>query len=324
MGRTDDDTPPVPWLHLLLIGAVGIAVGGFIVNQRQRAHDAVVAVNGKVIDAPTFYHTLEITMDNRSRMTIGERTLRSMIDEQLRVQFAHEHHADPTETEVAIMLKGVLARPDVAARIRADKTALDRYRYKVLVDCATANVLCQGVTVTEDDARAYYRTNINPANPAAQYYTPDTRTVSVVLTRSQERIAQAFHALSSGSQFAQVVNQYSEAPNRASGGVIVIGRGRSVLQRTPGFEASILRMKPGDLLGPVQAGGLWWIVKCLDGAPASVVPYSAVRDECLFYARLAKGTALNDGRLKQEYSAFKRSSQIRVGDGVYSRVALPD
>jgi hypothetical protein len=80
----------------------------------------------------------------------------------------------------------------------------------------------------------------------------------------------------------------------------------------------------GQILGPVKFDANWWIVKCLDKSPVSVVPYSSVRLECFDAARESKGLAVNGARVEQQFTDFEKHSNLQAFVSFYApSLALP-
>jgi hypothetical protein len=88
--------------------------------------------------------------------------------------------------------------------------------------------------------------------------------------------------------------------------------GRSLTARATGVDAIARRLKAGDQAGPVQAGPLWWVVRCLERTPAQTRTYEEVRATVNVLARAAKGEALHGRRLAEEYATFRRTANIQV------------
>jgi parvulin-like peptidyl-prolyl isomerase len=232
--------------------------------------------------------------------------------DELQIQFARKKGVEPTEAQVDVMVKQAKLRPDFAQNLAAQNLSLNDFRQQVRVHLARANVLTQGISVTDADALADYQRNVDPANPAAKFFTPDTISVQVIVSPIQEDLLSAKSYLADNEPFEQVAHTCSKDPSGKFGGYIApIARGRTSIAKIPGMEDAFFKLKVGQVLGPVKYNGEWWMVKCLDKTPGSTMSYDQARDQCVEDVRVAKGQIVNGARIKQEFIDFKDASRLQ-------------
>ncbi len=286
----------------LLVGAVG---GGFVVRQRFRAKEVVGAINGVPIKDYTLYHYLE--------KSTGRAVMEQLVQDELALQFAKKKGVPPSDAEVDKRYDKQAKGRDFDLRIANIGWTPEDVRRLLRVRVAQANVVKQGVSVTDAEVRGYYNANINHGNATAQYYTPESVQVAAIVTGKETKARQALRDLNDGVRFDTVVNKYSEDTSRKTGGVLPpVFHGRANLSKLPGLEQTIFAMKIGQQIGPRKFGGAWWVIRCLDHKPETTQPFDSVKDECRDAATLAKGLRLNTARINSEFDEFKKHSTIQM------------
>jgi parvulin-like peptidyl-prolyl isomerase len=105
-------------------------------------------------------------------------------------------------------------------------------------------------TITENDIVNYYNEHRD------QYYMPEQVRVSAIATKTREEAESLLRRIKGGAPLSQLAVKYSldreSAPKGGDLGFFTVAR------YTPIFQAST-NMKPGDLGGPVEIDGNWWI-----------------------------------------------------------------
>ena len=284
---------------------IGGLLGALIVRRRHQAQQIVAAVNGTTITQGQFF--------GRLQKASGPATLHAMVEEELRLQFAKKYNVLPTDADVEAQLAKLQAQPGFNEQLAASGESLQDMRRTILLQLAQANVVAKDISVTDDEARSYYQTQSNPANPRAPYYRPPVSRIQAVIARSHDTILEARKDLQNGLPFELVAKKYSEDPSGKSGGVFPpIARNNSGLSKIPGFDAYVFAMAVGQRSEPVKFGGAWWIIRCNDKTAAKTVPFDTVKDECRLGARVAKGMKLHGKDVEDRFKQFQQAANIQA------------
>jgi parvulin-like peptidyl-prolyl isomerase len=290
-------------LQLAMILVFGLAVGGYVIHKHDTAKVPVVIVNGYVIDRTSFEQEMEELG--------GAGTLRQMVSEELQLQYAQKLGVLPTQKEVQDRYNELLNNPTAAAAISGQ--AEGAVKRELMIQMAKARVATIGVDVTDADIKKFYQENIDPSNPHAQFYQPETVTLSVIETKNQDAIQKASDALMiSREPFDAVARQYSEDPTKLQGGQLPpVLRGRTNLSLIPGMEKAVFDLSVGQIYGPAKFANSWWIIQCDDKEPAVAEPFNSVKDECRDGAALLKGLPVRAAQVQTDFETFQKNSKIR-------------
>ena len=292
---------------LALTLVAGAAGGALVMRQRAHALDALVSVNGVVIRRADY----EARLDTATRGAV----LHQMIDEELQTQYARRKGLLPGDAAVQARYALLAAAPGFAARSASLGLTPDAVRGALRVSLAREALAAQGAVPTESQMKDFYRRNADPANPQARFYAPETVSVSVIVTPTEEEGRKARALLDTGVAFSDVALQYSHDLSRRAGGTLPpVARGRTRAGRVPGLEPALFALAPGQTSGPDRIGGLWWVIRCLSRTPAAVRPYADVRDDCRAALAAALGQARSGRQEDADYARFARGASIRVFD----------
>ncbi len=306
--------PKVPlWLLASVLFLAGLGIGILVMRQRAHSQTIVVSVNGTTITRDDLF--------NQMQDTVGAQTVHKMIQNILQLQFAQKKGLAPTDADVEAEYAKMSKRPNFAQAMAQSGILPGDFKQSLRVQLAETNVITQGVTVTEADARNYYAAQSNPSNPAAQFYRPEEISLRAIATATQGQAQKALTELGAQTPFELVATTYSLDTSKSNGGLLApLALGRSPLHSNPALEKSIFSMNVGSQIGPVFFARQWWIFRCQDKAPAMTIPYAQAQDQCLTGAKLAKGTALNSKRIQQEFTDFQHSSNLQAFWPQYQRV----
>lgn len=301
------------WLVAAGMFLVGLVIGVIVMKQRAHSQTIVVSVNGDTITRDDLF--------NQMQDTAGAQTVHKMVQNMLQVQFAQKKNLAPTDAQVNAEYIKMSQRPNFLAALAQSGISEGDFKGNLRVQLAETNVITQGVTASDADAQAYYKTQSDPNNPAAQFYRPAEVSLRAIATATEPQAKQALAELASNTPFELAATTYSLDTSKANGGLLApLVFGRSPLHRSPALEQSIFAMKVGDQMGPVLFANQWWIFRCQDKAAATTIPYTQVQDQCLTGAKLAKGTALNAKRIQQEFADFQHSSNLQAFWPQYQKV----
>lgn len=295
--------PTAVWIVLALV--VGMGIGALGMRQRYKAKDVVAAVNGTTIDKETFFHRLELTA--------GPTVLHQMVGEELQLQFAQKLGVAPTQAEVDARFAQMRNQPHFDQNLAASQQTVEEFKRKIAVQMASAAVLGKGQAVTEEEMRAYYRTQTDPHNPRAQFYTPATATVAVIVSPTEAASQKVLHEMANGMPFAVAARTFSKDRSRAKDGVLpAIVRGRTRLSQVPGMEDAIFNLKIDGQLGPRKFAGSWWIIRCIDKTGAVTQPFAKVKEECRTGAMVVKSLPANGKKTEQSFEEFQKTANIQA------------
>jgi peptidyl-prolyl cis-trans isomerase C len=130
-----------------------------------------------------------------------------------------------------------------------------------------------GLTASTSDARSYYVRHRSSFREQGSVHLYAIRVAA-------ERIAQsALQRLREGHPFAEVARQFTtDAEARASDGDL----GVVALASLPRpFTDALEAVEPGEVAGPVQAPGGWYLLRATDLKQARVLPFAEVRDDLI-------------------------------------------
>ena len=284
----------------------GLVIGMFIMRQRYRGQEMVVAVNGSGIDKTEFFRRLENSG--------GDAMIRQMVGEVLYFQFAHKVHKTPSDKDVDAKLQELMNQPDFEAKLEASHLDVEDIRRKIRTDLARQRVLTRDVSVTSADVKRFYDRNIDPTNPDALYYTPDAAQIAVIVSPTLEASEKVVQAIHNGVPFEHAAAIYStDQPSRGNGGILpAILRGRTTKKSYPGLEQAIFSLKIGQQSEPIKVGQTWWLIKCLDRQPASTQAFQQVKEQATLGAQLSKLSTANRDQLESEFADFQKHSTIQA------------
>ena len=301
---------------LIIVFVAGSVVGAFLARRQYQAKLVIASVNGKNIDESALFF--------RMQETAGSTTMHTLVEEELRKQFAASLGLAPTDAEIDAQIASLQKQPNFQETLAASGQTLDGIRHTVALQLAQAKVFANGVQASDADVRGFYQINTSPANPQAIYYKAATAKIQAVICRSHDKIAAASAELTNGIPFDQVAQKYSEDPSGKTGGVFpVIVRGRSKLSAIAGFESSVFGLRIGEQSQPIKIGGAWWIIRCNDKAPAETTPFQEVRSECEFDARVAKGIKLHGKDVEEQFKKFQDRASIQAFWPQYQNAVKP-
>lgn len=314
------------WPRLLPLAAAGLALvigfglGVLIMRHRHQAEEVVASVNGVKIT--------QGMLNGRLQATAGQQVMHTIVEEQLRLQFAKSKNLYPTDDQVKERYLKASMDPQFQLALTASGMSETDYKESLRVKLAQAAVLTQGVTVTPADVQKFYQDQSNPHNPTAQFYKPATITLRVIATvvnpkkpdAAKQASQRAMQELSSGTPFELVAGEYSQDPSKANGGLISpLQRGRSPLSKDPALETRIFNLKVGEISPPALFHNEWWIFRCEDKTQGQAVPFEKVKDEADLGAKLVKGAQQNGPRIQKEFLEFQQGAKLQAFWPQYQR-----
>lgn len=289
------------WLVLVLL--VGVGIGVFFMKNRyaKLEKEVVVSINGVNITKDEFYRQLERSAGNPN-LSNGEAVLRSMVLDEVYLQFANSRGVAPTKDQISAAYRRLKKTPDFDKRMENLGLRPRDVRRNLSVAMAQTAVIVKGVTATEAEARKFYEQNIDPQNRNARFFKPQTTSIQAIVTKTEADGKAAVAELRNGGKWSDVAKKYSLDPRR--GAPVDIPRGRSLAARIPGAEDIIFGVKIGKMTGPVKIANTWWIITCGAQTLAETRPYEDVKEDCMDGARLQKVAPAETRKMKQEFKVF--------------------
>lgn len=289
-----------------LLMALSGFCGALLMRARHRRYltGTLVAVNGVVIKRS------ELNDELYTRH--GAATLQTLVDRELRAQFVRAHKAAATDEQVEARFKLEAQMPDFFATLSGVGASETDYRGSLRRVLGEINLMTKGVDVSEAEVRAFYRRNINPANPRALFFTPPEVTLAVVATPNADIANRALSELKSGRPFGEVAARHSIHETGPRGGVVPpYALGRSFTAAVTGLDAIARGLDEGRQTGPVNRNGVWWIVRCIARKPAVTRKYEDVKETAKLFALVEKGVPKNKQRLDAEFQEFRKKANVQ-------------
>ncbi len=167
---------------------------------------------------------------------------------------------------------------------------------KTLLKQYALNKLLTSVTVTDEEARAYFDAH------SALFKKPETARASHILVSSKEEAEKILGEIKAGADFKEAAAKYSSCPSKNAGGDLgEFTRGRMV----PEFDAAVFNMAPGEITGPVQTQFGYHLIQLdsltKDDAPDFSEVLGKAKEQCLLAKRQDTYLAKQE-ELKNVYS----------------------
>jgi parvulin-like peptidyl-prolyl isomerase len=293
---------------IVLVFLLGGVAGALVMRTRYRMMDreVVVSVNGVNITRADFFRRLE--------KAAGAGVIRQMVLEELQLQYARQKNLIPTDAQINARLEEMRKQPGFESNMARNGITLNEVKRALRVNMAQTAVLSQGVQVSDADVRRFYEQNIDRRNTLAQYYTPESIRIAVIITKTEAIARKALADMDKGIAWPETVKRYSTDSSKDNSGVMPpILRGRTKASKTvPGLEQAIFSLKIGQMIGPRQFAKAWWIIRCLDKKPEKIVPFEQVKEQCRTGAMLMKGLPANAGKVQQDFVEFQKKAKIQA------------
>lgn len=293
-------------IGLLIAAGAGAFAGAVWMKNHAKLNDVVATINGEPIDIQYLQHRMD--------MATGNTVAHSIAQETLLLQYAKKEGQLPPEKDVEAKYQELSkdATKFNTELFRTHQTA-DDIKRNLRLNMARTSLLTRGVSITDLEAQQFYQANINPANPTAQYFRPDTVLISVIVARSQATIQKAVNALKAGQPFPTVAAMYSEDNSKTNGGQLpAIKRGQPGLEKSPELAKIIFNLKLHEQVGPIKIANAWWLIYCNDKQGAVTLPFDRVRDAAYKGMLMYKGQQVNGKKTQEGLEAFQAQSQIAV------------
>ncbi len=311
-GEEEEEREFPRWLRPLLIAigmllalGAGAAFGGIFVRNHDKKNEVVATINGEEITIQSLNHRMDVAAGNNAAHTMAQ--------EMLFLQYAKKEDTLPKESEVASKYSEISADPKFSAELFRTHQAAEDIKRSLRINMARSAFITRGISVNEAETRQFYQSNINRANPNAQFFRPETVLIGIIVTQSAEEINKAVAALKEGQPFATVAKLYSKDRSATNGGMMpAIRRGQPGLEKSPEMNKIIFTLKPQQQTNPVRIGDAFWIIRCFDRQSEMTVPFEKAKSAAERGMLLYKGQLLNGKKIQDGLDAFQATSQINV------------
>ena len=253
-------------IPLVCIFAVVSAIGNVIAYKRYSSSRPLFTVNGEVIKRKD--------LDDRLDYLYSTHVLQKLIWNRLIMQEAHKANCAPTDPQIADTIADInRTSPAVIDRARLSDPQLVMFREDLATTMALRNLRIAGVTVTDDDARAFYAVH------KMQFALPVQSQTTTVIAKDQLAATTARDLLSHGTEPALIAGQP---------GLTVVGIDAKITGAVPtDINAKVLQMHQGDI-GTFPIAGEFMVVKINKRSPAVVPDFESIRDQVELATRVAK------------------------------------
>lgn len=165
----------------------------------------------------------------------------------------------------------------------------ENFEKRYLIDGVTRNEVMSRLTITEEEARQYYR-----ANPQ-EFMTPSLMTLREIFVAvpteviagqpsfnvaqdeaAQAKIAEARARALKGEDFATLVAEYSESGSKANGGLI---GPVNLNELADNLRERLDKLKTGDVDEPMRTPKGYQLLKVESRSEATVEPFEKVRND---------------------------------------------
>ena len=270
-------------LAMLLSSSLPMTASGSVVVDR-----VVAVVNNEIITLSDLQR--EETLKKVDVQKDERLLLEDMIDRKLQMAAAKSAGMDVTDKELTeavtdIMKRNSLDSKQFESALAKEGLTLEQYKTELREQMTLSRMFNKyvrsGVAVDEAEVRAYYERNIK------SYSLPEEIRVRQIFFRVPENATPAETALikekatvalaraKKGESFVALVKELSEGETAALGGDL------GFLQRDqaiPEIEEATRTLKPGEIAGPNQCAGGFYIIR-LEEIRTPVKPLDQVKEE---------------------------------------------
>jgi peptidyl-prolyl cis-trans isomerase C len=130
-------------------------------------------------------------------------------------------------------------------------TVLDQMKKSLLIQYA-ANQLMSSVSISDEEAKAYYDKNLS------MFSQPKSVSASHILVNTEDEAKKILEEINNGLDFAEAASKYSNCPSKDRGGALGdFTKGKMV----PEFEQAAFNMNAGETSDPVKTQFGYHLIK---------------------------------------------------------------
>jgi len=231
---------------------------------------------------------------------IRRQILNQMINEFVCLRFARDNEIEATDAEVEATIlnlrenAGILDDETFKKELAKEGITLEELKRNLgkqtIVRRVLRSEIYSKIRVTETEIKEFYNANrdryLSRAKVRVAVLMIDTENTGLLSKAAAERkIYEAWEKLKNGADFSELVKDYSDGPERESGGDIGFIEEGKVL---PVVEKTAFQMSEGQFSEPLETGFGWVIVKVLEKVESGLKPLAEFRDELEMIIRESK------------------------------------
>jgi peptidyl-prolyl cis-trans isomerase C len=238
-------------------------------------------------------------MDEAQLKTIRMDVLNNLINRELLNQESKKEKIAVTDDQVNDKLAKIKQRfkSDAEFKEMLTKMKLNEAQIKtqlkedLAIQALIDKQVVEKITVTEQDAQAYYDTHPEAFKQPEQIkashilVTVDPKADPAKKEEAHKKIESVQEKLKAGGDFAALAKEQSDCPSKEKGGDLgYFAKGQMVKP----FEDAALALKPGETSGIVETQFGYHIIKLTDIKPEGVMSFAEVKDQLIQYLKQEK------------------------------------
>jgi parvulin-like peptidyl-prolyl isomerase len=171
--------------------------------------------------------------------------------------------------------RGVLTPLIIQDAVKMGIDTLETFKKRIenaeatqLVEELKAELMKNLPEITDEDVERYYNEH------QSDYYTSDNMHVFAIGAKDRELAVELIDRINAGAVFEQLAEKYSvDRKSGAKGGDL----GYFAKERYPELFEAADGMKEGEIGGPVEMYGSWWVFRLVDRRPVELRPLNRAR-----------------------------------------------
>ncbi|MBI4609816.1 MAG: peptidylprolyl isomerase [Candidatus Rokubacteria bacterium] len=198
---------------------------------------------------------------------LRERLLQRLVEQRLQLQEAEREKITVEEAELAEQMAELMKRAGVPTQeelervVKAEGLTIEsfrkRLREQIMVQKVVRRKVTLRVSVTEGEIERYFLGNREKLETGLSYHARHILIAPAAPGRDSDwetarlKAEEVWDLIRAGGDFAELARKYSRDPSARDGGDLgVLKQG----ELTPELESRILRIRPGEVLGPFRSG----------------------------------------------------------------------
>lgn len=312
-------------IRLSLLAIVAVAV--FVIMLAGCGRRGLINVNGEKIAKDEFYARLEqvpvqtVKGGRQVAVPAGQYVMEQLISEKLVQQLAKKENVQPTDDQIERKLSYLKRSTggNFLVQLQQSGSTLQDWKRQMMIQQSVVNLVGKDAKVSDADVKKTYDQLI--AKSAPGFVRPEAVFISVIITKTPDKINKAYKLLQGGQDFGTVAMQMSEDNTTAPGQGKVAWMPRNMPGipeqiRAAGFSTDIGKYtKPFFVQDKKDSG--WMIVRADRKRKASTEKYDDVKD--LIKEQLASAKA-NKKSFDSELKAFIGESTIKINSERYAKI----
>jgi len=202
--------------------------------------------------------------------------MEELINRELQYQDAVSKEMKPEKEQVDAQLQKIKARYKSEEEFKAalEKQGLteDTFRTAIEKELLIKSIVTKTVTepsqMSETNLKEFYDKHVT------EFKKPESAKLRVISTKDEKKASEIVDKLKAGEDMGQLAGAMSEDDFKNKGGDIgYVHKGRI----TPEIDKAAFSLKVGEVSAPIQAEGIWYIIKVEDKKPEYTVPFEEAK-----------------------------------------------